>query len=63
MQALPAHTACLYETQDHVSLLESLVVNLQELSNTVYEPISAPCHEVAPGAENNTREIYHKPCN
>ena len=46
-----------------VLLLESLLANLQEFPNTVYEPVNAPCHEVAPGAENNTHEIYRKPLN
>lgn len=48
---------------NHVPLLESLLANLQELSNTVYEPVNAPCREMAPGAENNVREIYRKPFN
>lgn len=41
----------------------SLLVNLQELLNTVYEPVNAPCHKMAPGAENNVPEIYCKPFN
>lgn len=48
---------------NRVSLLESLLANLPELSNTVYEPVNAPCHEMAPGAENNVCGIYRKAFN